>query len=51
MSQTFRSDSARVPLGMPLGFSGKFLDVRKTFAQQKTEPLRTRSYDNQLKPK
>jgi hypothetical protein len=39
--QQVRSDSAaddeRVPSGMPLGVSGKFWDVRKTFGQQKTE--------------
>ena len=45
------TDSERVPSGIPLGFSGKHLDVRIPSHNKKPSPFETRSYDNQLKPK
>ena len=47
----FRASSERIPSGIPLGFSGKHLDVRKTSHNKKPSPFETRSYDNQYKPK
>jgi hypothetical protein len=45
------SDSERVPIDIPLGFSWKILDVRNPSHNKKPSPFETRSYDNQYKPK
>lgn len=47
----FRTSSERIPSDIPLGFSGKLSDVRKTSHNKKPSPFETRSYDNQYKPK